>query len=80
MKHIHHMISKRGDEHYYSVVTYTLYDKKIVTISDLSLHKIINDIIQKNVVKELNQDDINLAFEILMLDKVVDRDTLLYNL
>lgn len=80
MKYIHHSNYKQEDEHYYAVVTYNVDDKKLVTISDLSLHEVKNNIVQENAIEELNCEAIGLAVDILILDKLLNPNTLLYNL
>jgi hypothetical protein len=80
MLHIHHKNLKQDNEHYYAVVTYNVDDRKLVTIKDLSLHAVLDNIVQENNIKEFNQLAIKTAVDILILDNVINSETLLYNL
>lgn len=80
MLHIHHANMERDDEHYYAVVKYNVDDKKLVTIQDLSLHVVEDNIVQEDSLDELNCFAIQTAVDILMMDNVINKTTLLYNL
>ena len=80
MLHVHHKNLKRDNEHYYAVITYNVDDRKLVTIKDLSLHAVLDNIVQENGIEEINTLAIKTAVDILIIDNVINSKTLLYNL
>lgn len=83
MRHIHHSTIKSKidpNEVYYATIEYNVDDKKLVTIKDVSLHIVENDIIKENHIQELSKETIKLAVDVLIMDKVINSKTLLYDL
>jgi hypothetical protein len=83
MKHIHHSkitAPEDPNEIYYAVIGYNVDEKKLVTISDFTLHTVKDNIVKEKNTQELNCETIKLAVDLLLIDKIINEKTLLYNL